>query len=78
MAATEKNITTVSTTSTTPSSLSGYFTMSNGSGAPSRLDASVFNNVVMGTGTNSSGIKIWVGSTLPSSREANTLYFVTD
>ena len=74
--ATEKSITSVSALSNEANNLSQYyFTMSNSSGTAARLSGSKFANIVMGT---SAGIKIWVGSTLPSTREANTLYFVTD
>lgn len=74
--ATEKSITGVTTLSNEATNLSGYnFTVSNSSGTAARLPGSVFANLVMG---KSAGIKIWVGSTLPSTREANTLYFVTE
>lgn len=78
MAATEKPISELTVDSTTsPTSLSGInFTVSSASGnSPSLLNGGVFASLVLG---KSNGIKIWVGSTLPSSREANTLYFVTD
>lgn len=76
--ATEKSITSVSALSNEANNLSQYyFTMSNSSGTAARLSGSKFANIVMGSGSQT-GIKIWVGSSLPSSRDSNTLYFVTD
>lgn len=77
--ATETSISTLTPATTSPGNLSSLaFTMSSKStGAASRLDGSVFANIVMGT---SPGYKIWMGSkaayTALGSYDSTTAYLI--